>query len=55
MFHSGDTLLRDEFKPERSSDFDQNTLKELVECNLRKSTREFALDFNNPNPKSTAT
>ena len=45
-FRSGDTSLRDEPRPGRSSDLDQDALRELVECNPRKSTRELALDLN---------
>ena len=44
--HSGHTSLRDEPRPECSSDPNQNGLKELVECNPCKSTQELALDFN---------
>ena len=41
-FRSGDTSLKDEPRSERSSDFDAETLKSLVECNARQSTRELA-------------
>ena len=37
-FHSGDTLLRDEPRPRCSSEFDQDALKDLVECKPFKST-----------------
>ena len=33
-------------KPGRSSDLNQDPLRELVECNPRKSTQELALDLN---------
>ena len=36
-FRSGDTSLRDQPRPKRSSDLGQDTLRELVEYNLRKS------------------
>ena len=41
-FCSGDTSLRNE----RLSVLDQNTVRELAECNPRKSTRELAFDLN---------
>ena len=44
-FRFNDTSLRDEPSPGRSSDLDQNALRELVECNLQ-STQELSLDFN---------
>ena len=43
---SGDTSLRDEFRPRRSSDLNQDSLRELVEYNPCKSTRELALNLN---------
>ena len=44
-FRSGEMSLRDEPRLRRSSDIDQGTLRELVECNLHKSTWELALDL----------
>ena len=37
-FHSDNTSWRNEPRPGRSSDLDQDTLRELVECNQCKST-----------------
>ena len=37
-FHSGDTSLKDELRAERSSDLDQDALRELVECSSSQST-----------------
>ena len=45
-FRSGDTCLRDETKPRRSLDHDQDTLRELVEWNLCNSTRKLARELN---------
>ena len=44
--------LRNKPRPECSSDFNQDTLRELVECNLCKSTRQLVLDPTHPNLKS---
>ena len=38
--------LRGEARSGRSSDFNQNALRKLVECNPHKNTRELALDLN---------
>ena len=40
--------LRNEPRLGRSSDHDQNALRELEECNPRKSSRELKLDFSTP-------
>ena len=45
-FRSGDTSLKDEPRPGCSLDLDRDALRELVEYNPRKSTRELALDLN---------
>ena len=45
-FSSGDASLRDEPRPERSSDGDHDVLRELMEWNPRKSSRELTLDLN---------
>ena len=45
-FRSDDSSLRDEPSSGPSSDLDQDALRELVECNSHKNTREFALDLN---------
>ena len=45
-FLSGDTSLKDEPRPGRSSNFDAEALKSLVECNARQSTRELAGKLN---------
>ena len=45
-FRSGDTSLKDESIPGRSSDFDAEALKSLVECNTRQCTRELADKLN---------
>ena len=45
-FPSGDTSLKDEPTPGRSSEFDAEALKSLVECNARQSTRELADKLN---------
>ena len=45
-FRSGDTSLKDEPRPGRSSDFDTEALKSLVECNACQSTRELADKLN---------
>ena len=37
--------LRDEPRPVRSLDLDENALRELVECSPHKSTRELTLDI----------
>ena len=41
-----DTILRDYSIPGRSSDLDHDALRDFVEWNQRKSTRELALDLN---------
>ena len=41
-FNSGNILLRDEPRPGRSSDLSQDLIRELVECNQLKRTRELA-------------
>ena len=41
-----DSSLRDEPRPGNSSDLDQDSLRELLQCNQRKSTPELALDLN---------
>ena len=38
--------MKDEPRPGRSSDFDAEALKSLVECNARQSTRELADKLN---------
>ena len=43
-FLSGDTSLKDEPRPGRSSDFDAEALKSLVECNARQSNLDFKLN-----------
>ena len=45
-FRSGDTSLTDEPRPGRSSDFDAEALKSLVECNPHQSTLELADKLN---------
>ena len=45
-FRSGDMSLKDERRPGRSSDLDEDALRELLESNPRKSTRELALVLN---------
>ena len=45
-FCSGDTSLKDEQRPGRSSDFDDDALKALVEYNPRQSTQELADKLN---------
>ena len=45
-FRSGDTSLKDEPRQGRSSDFDAETLKALVECNARQSTQKLADKLN---------
>ena len=45
-FCSGGTSLKDEPRPGRSSDFDANAFKSLVECNARQSTQELADKLN---------
>ena len=45
-FPSEDTSLRDEPRLGRSSDLDEDILRELVECNPRKSSRELAFELN---------
>ena len=45
-FRSGDTSLKDESRPGRSSEFDAEALKSLVECNARQSTRKLADNLN---------
>ena len=42
----GDTSLKDEPRPGRSSDFDAEALKSLVEWNARQSTRKSADKLN---------
>ena len=44
-FFSGNTSLRDEYRPRRSSDDNRNALRESVECNICKNTGELALDL----------
>ena len=38
--------MKDELRPRRSSDFDAEALKSLVECNAHQSTRELADKLN---------
>ena len=45
-FRSGETLLNDKPRPGRSSEFDAEALKSLVECNARQSTRELSDTLN---------
>ena len=45
-FRSGDTSLKDEPRPGRSSNFHAEALKSLVECNARQGTRELADKLN---------
>ena len=45
-FHSGDTSLRHDPRPGRSSHLDPDALRKVTECNPHKSTQEFALDLN---------
>ena len=45
-FRSGDMPLKDKSWPERSSDLNQDDLREFVECNPRKNTLELVLDLN---------
>lgn len=45
-FRSGETSLKDEPRPGRSSGFDDEALKSLVESNPRQSTRELAKTLN---------
>ena len=45
-FYSGDMMLRDEFRAGLLSDHNQDALRELLECNMSKSTWELALDLN---------
>ena len=45
-FRSGDTSLRDELRPGRSSNFDDDVLKALVECNPHQSTWELTDKLN---------
>ena len=45
-FLSGDSSLKDEPRPGRSSDFDTEALKSLVECNACQNTRELADKLN---------
>ena len=47
-FGSSDLSLCNEPRLERSSDLDQDALRELMEFNLRKSTQELAIDLNTP-------
>ena len=42
---SGDTLSRDKPRPERSLDFDQDALSELVECNPHKQYSSISNSF----------
>ena len=49
-FPYGDKSLRDEFRPRQSSDLDQGALREFVECNPCKSTRELVLDHSTSLP-----
>ena len=44
--------MKDEFRPGRSSNFDQNTLRELTEC---KSVQKFSKIRTHPNPQSAVT
>ena len=45
-FRSGETSFRDEFRPGHLSDLDLDVLREFMECNPRKRTRELSLDLN---------
>ena len=45
-FRSDDTSLWNEPRPRCSLDLHQDAFRELVVCNLRKSTRELAFDLN---------
>ena len=45
-FRFGNTSLKDERRPGCSLDYDQDALRELVKCNLRKTTRVLVLDLN---------
>ena len=45
-FRSGDTSLKDKPRPGRSSDFDDDAFKALVEYNPRQSTRKLADKLN---------
>ena len=45
-FRSEDTSMKDEPRPGRSSDFDDDALKVLVECNPCQSTQELANKLN---------
>lgn len=46
MFSSGETLLENKPRPERSSDFDDEALKTLVESNPRQGGRKLAKVLN---------
>ena len=45
-FHSGDISLRDGPRPECSTDFDQDSLRKLVECNPYKGMQKLAFNLN---------
>ena len=45
-FRSADMSLKDEPKPGRSSGFDAEALKSLLECNAHQSTQELADKLN---------
>ena len=46
MFRSGGTSLKDEPRPSRSSELDQDVLRELVEFNPNESSRKLAFYLN---------
>ena len=45
-FRCSDASVKDEHRPGRSLDLDQDVVRELVECNTPKCPRELALDLN---------
>ena len=49
-FRSGDTSLKDVPRPGRTSDFNAEALKSLVECNACQSTQELADKLNMSQP-----
>ena len=55
QIHSGYISLRDEPRPGHSSDLSQDTLRELEECNPRRSTRELGLDLHTFQSTTTTT
>ena len=44
-FYASKMSLKDEHRPGYSSDFNQDDFRELMECNLGKSTQEVTLDL----------